>query len=88
MSEKKKKERTGRQERSMFLVDYDLPKNSQCRRDFYEKMKDPKFKVAKSTRSVVICDDLQKAVKIHRKAAGCGKSNIYRVKKLRKRKKP
>ena len=83
MSEKKKKKNRKKKEESTFLIDYDLPINSQCRQKFYRKMKDPKFKAVKSTKSVILSNDLKKAKAIHKKASNCGKSNLYRVKKLK-----
>jgi hypothetical protein len=59
-------------------VDYDLPK-SNCRREFYRKLKDPKLKAKKSTQSVLLSNDLKKAKAIHKKAKRCGKSNLYKV---------
>ena len=63
-----------------FLVDYDLPQKERCTRKFYKKMKDPKFKGCKSTNSVVLTDDREKARAIHKKASKCGKSNLYKIK--------
>ncbi len=53
------------------------------RKQFYQKLKDPKFKGARSTRSVIVLDNLEKAKTIYKKASNCGKSNLYRVKKVK-----
>ena len=82
MSEKKKTKK--KKEKWQYLIDYDLPKDSQCRSQFYRKLKNPKFKGTKSTKSVILSDNLEKAAAIHKKASNCGKSNLYKVKKLKK----
>jgi hypothetical protein len=79
MSEKKKTKK--KKKELQFLVDYDLPK-SRCREEFYRKIKLPKLKGSKSTKSVILINDLAKAKAIHKKAKKCGKSNLYQVKKL------
>jgi len=82
LAEKKRKSRQKKQ--SQFLIDYDLSSaNPQCRRRFYKKLKDPKLKGKKSTQSVFVTNDLEKAKKIHKKASKCGKSSIYGVKKIK-----
>lgn len=80
MSEKKTKKK--KKESVMYLIDYDLPK-SLCTKEFYRKLKDPKFKGTKSTKSVILSKDLKKAKAIHKNASDCGKSNLYLVKKLK-----
>lgn len=82
MSEKKKTKKM--KEEWQFLIDYDLMKDSPCRQQFYRKLKNPKFKVTKSTKSVILSNNLKKAAAIHKKASNCGKSNLYKVKKLKK----
>jgi len=81
LPERKKKRK--KKKEPQFLVDYDLPKGK-CRREFYRKLKDPKLKGKKSTNSVILSNDLKKAKAIHKKASRCGKSNLYRVKKILK----
>jgi len=81
LSEKKKTKKK-KKEPVMFLIDYDLPK-SRCRNQFYRKLKDPEIKGTKSTRSVILSNDLEKAKTIHKKAKKCGRSNLYKVKKLK-----
>ena len=69
----------------MFLIDYDLPKkNRQCRGQFYKKLKDPKLKgIKKSSKSVIMSGDLEKAKKIRKKASSCGgKANLYKAEKI------
>jgi hypothetical protein len=46
-------------------------------------MKNPKLRRKKSTKSVILTNDLKTAKAIHRKASKCGKSNLYKVKKLK-----
>lgn len=82
MSEKKKTKKM--KEEWQFLIDYDLPKGSRCTQQFYRKLKTPKFKGTKSTKSVILSNNLKKAAAIHKKASNCGKSNLYKVKKLKK----
>jgi len=82
LSEKKKTVKK-KKDPLLFLIDYDLPKKSRCRQQFYRKIKDPKFKGTKSTKSVILSNDLEKAKTIHKKASNCGKSNLYKVKKLK-----
>jgi len=84
MSEKKKTKKK-KKEPAMFIVDYDLPqKNRQCREQFYKKLKDPELKgIKKSSKSVIMSGDLEKAKNIRKKASSCGgKANLYKVKKI------
>ena len=82
MPEKKKNRKKKKHSRREYLIDYDLPRQSKCRREFYKKL-DPELKNRKSTNSVILCDDLGKAKTVHKRAKNCGKSNLYRVKKLK-----
>ena len=82
MSEKKKNRK--KKKEPMFLIDYDLPKNSQCRQQFYRKLKSLKSDATKSTKSVVLFKDPKKAVAIHKKAHSCGKAGLYKVRQLKK----
>jgi hypothetical protein len=67
-----------------YMVDYDLRQNSKGRGQFYRKLKT--LNVEKSTQSVVLTNDLEKAKIVHHKASNMGKSNIYKVEKKRRRK--
>ena len=82
MAKSKKKRKKKQEEPQQFLINFDLP-NDKCRRQFYQKLKDPKFKTKKSTDSVILTNDLKKAKAIHKKASNCGKANLYKVKKLK-----
>jgi len=66
----------------LYLIDYDLPQHSKCGQQFYRKVRNPRFKGNKSTKSVILSDDLENAKVIHKKASRCGKSNMYRVEKV------
>jgi hypothetical protein len=80
MSEKKPRKKKNEE---IYLIDFDIPqKNKKCRQKFYRKINKPEFKVDKSTKSVLLTSNKKKAKAINRKASSCGKSNIYRVKKL------
>jgi hypothetical protein len=79
---RKKKTTKMKRERPLFLVDYDLPR-SRCRTDFYKNLKNPKFEGIKSTRSVILSNDFEKAKIIHKQASKCGTSHLYEVKKLK-----
>ena len=66
----------------LFLIDYDIPENSD-KRKFYEELK--KMDLTKSTRSVVLTSDLETAKRVRKKATNIGgRANFYKVKKKRK----
>lgn len=77
------KRKTKKKKKKKFIVDYDLPKNSKGKNQFYRELK--RLNVAKSSESVVVTNDLEKAKKIHRKASAIGKSNLYKVKKKKRK---
>ena len=81
MSKRKKKQKK-KKEQQQFLVDYDL--KGKCRKAFYKELKNPKHKARKSTKSVLITDNIGEAKILHKKASRCGRANIYRVKKVAK----
>jgi hypothetical protein len=82
--EKKKKRRTSVKKKTeqLFLIDFDLPQKSKCRRKFYKKKKDLNLGNSNSTRSVILTKDKKKAIAIHKKAKKCGVANFYMVKKI------
>ena len=64
--------------KTIYLVDYDLPKKDARRRKFYRKLRT--LDVEKSTNSVIKTTNKKTAKKIHRKASSIGKSNKYKIK--------
>ena len=77
MPEAKKKSKN---KRIKYLVDYDLPKGANGKRQFYRDLK--KLNLVKSTESVILVSDLRTAKKVRKKATAVGgRSNVYRVKK-------
>jgi hypothetical protein len=83
VGKKPRKKATKKKNEKMYLVDYDIPqKNKKCKQEFYRKINTPEFKAAKSTNSVILTTDKKKAKAIHKKASGCGRSNVYIVQRI------
>jgi hypothetical protein len=80
MTSKKSTKRQSRKQ-ATWLVDYDEPKSA-CTRRFYRKLKQNKYKpTSRSTSSVLLFDNQEKAQAVFSMAAQCGKANLYRVRK-------
>ena len=76
-----RKNRRNRRNRSLYLLDFDKPAKCPDRQAFYRKLRSPKYRPKKSTKSVLLFDDPKKAGVILKKARVCGAANLYRVKK-------
>jgi hypothetical protein len=73
------RENNSKKKETLFLIDYDLPKDSN-KKQFYRELK--KMNLIKSTESVILTTDLKTATKVRKKATAMGgKANFYKVKK-------
>jgi hypothetical protein len=60
-----------------YLVDYDIPRDVAGRKQFYRKLRE--LKLERSSESVVLTDDPEKASAIQKKASSLGRAHKYRV---------
>ena len=78
----KKEKNNPKKKKAKYIVDYDITKRGRGRAQFYRKLK--ALGVEKSTDSVVLTSDPEKARLIHEAASGLGRSHKYRVVKKKK----